>query len=298
MNKRKMSLLSACCLLTGVLVAPYAGAEDVSDEPQPTEYIIPKDVSCKKSGGLTYCVDKSGKPITGVMLKYKNSTIVRRYSMKDGYLDGIGEAYDDNGYLTQKYPYKKGRLNGVMEFYDRHGKLPKEVPYVDGKKEGIAKSVNEKTTMKAVYINDKMNGKWLIGDNDTKSTIYDLQMENDNVISGIYYHLDAANDKRCCAPDDENECTRNPNAPCCAEVDLIKENLDPVIVEGLKKKCLQINYQEALSCRDIPTTESKAEAGCSEWLEQNGDYRSYQQKAKEKADDLQNSLVKQKRHLL
>lgn len=296
MQKKHILFVSACCLLTNLAAAPCQAKVDLTDEPKPTVYIIPKDVSCTKAQGLTYCLDKDGQPITGEMLKYKKGTLVRRYRMKDGYLDGMGESYDENGYLLQKHPYKNGKLNGTMEFYDRHGKLPDELPYVNGKREGVAKSVSEKTTMKAVYINDKMNGKWIIGDNKTRNKIFDLDMSQDKIISGHYYHLDEKADKRCCAPDDANECINNPEAPCCAEVPVVETKIDKSVVYGVNQKCLEIRYQDPISCDNNPIKELNTNSECQQWLNEDANYNTYKQNLKKQSEEITEELTKQERH--
>jgi len=298
MQKRRIFLLSACCLLTDLLASPCLAAVELTDEPKPNIYIIPKDVNCSKAQGLTYCLDRDGNPITGEMLKYKKGIVIRRYRMKDGYLDGMGESYDDNGYLLQKHPYKQGKLSGTMEFYDRHGKLPDEMPYVNGKKEGIAKSVNEKTTMKAIYINDKMNGKWIIGDNETKNKIYEMEMSQDKAVSGLYYHFDESRDKRCCAPDDITVCTDDPNAPCCAEAPVIETKIDKSVIYGINQKCLEIRYLEPISCNSNPVKEVSGNTLCEQWLNNDANYVAYKQNLEKKSQEIDEKLTENKSHRL
>ena len=208
---------------------------------------------CSMQEGLTFCVDNQKEPISGEILKYQDGVITRRYRMKDGYLDGVGISYDNNGYVTSKLPYSKGKLEGYVINYNREGTIKSKIPYKDGRKEGISEYVGDKTTVKAIYIDDAFNGKAQIWENLKRTKLYDIDMSNGLISKAVYYHLDCK-DKT-------------------VEVgqDIKKEAVDDIFIDGVNLGCFQMH--ELFSCNPIPVYIAKnvknADESCSTWLASN-----------------------------
>ena len=110
--QNKFLILSVISALALTLAAEYSIAEEESaTEQSGGTYNVKTDTICKKQNGKTFCTDKKGKPLTGDMVKYKEGIVVRRYHMKNGYLDGVGIVYGERviPHKPKVYRKKKGR---------------------------------------------------------------------------------------------------------------------------------------------------------------------------------------------
>jgi len=207
---------------------------------------------CSSRAGLTYCTNQKNEPITGEIVRYQDGLVVRRYVMKDGYLDGVGESYDRNGYRTSALTYTKGKLNGDLTTYNRDGSLSSKIPYIDGKKEGIAEYIGEKTTLKTIYIDDKLNGSAQIWSNSEKKKIYDLEMSDDYIINATYHHYD--------------ECYYNGYHPSDKSF-IKKEEVPKILIDALNLGCAEL--RDTFSRKIYPVKLMISTNDCKNWENEN-----------------------------
>ena len=92
--------------------------------------------------GIVYDIDE--KPINGLYkIYYPNGNVRMEIESKDGYPQGIGKFYDEDGVLTYSAHFEKGVLNGVLLNYYADGHIHNELNYLDGALEGEQKTFNE-----------------------------------------------------------------------------------------------------------------------------------------------------------
>ena len=247
--QNKFLILSVISALALTLAAEYSIAEEESaTEQSGGTYNVKTDTICKKQNGKTFCTDKKGKPLTGDMVKYKEGIVVRRYPMKNGYLDGVGIVYYDSGRVKKTLEYKEGVLNGSVNSYERNGKITESVPYVDGKKEGVATYKMQGMNLKMIYIDDEMNGDYQIWNEDSTQKIYNLKMAQDAILSGTYYHYEK----------DGLKCNKNK---------IVEEEIPELIVEAVNEHCLV--WQQSLKCSACPAVAIGSNPACNqEWRQE------------------------------
>ena len=293
-NTQKISLLaiSALSIYIGLKIKD-AIAAPLPEETKPQIYIINKDTKCGKKGEnkLIYCQDKQGRPVTGKVHKLKDGYAIRRYTFKDGYLDGISEIYDDYLHLRETRPYKKGILEGNVYQYNRRGKVVAMEPYKNGKKEGIATYTTDKSIFKTIYVENKTNGnmivydrKWIefditpeiaSGENKVRrrgviinnllqnknktGIIYRLTNTNNQTTAGKYYYLNCPGGTQDCVPA------------------IVNEDIPTLILTGINNGCLRMHETLNFSACAV-----KPEIACqNEWMTRNKKYlQSYFNKCK------------------
>ena len=82
----------------------------------PSKNVVERD-------GIKYEVN-SQTPFTGISVStYKDGTIERKQTFKDGKEDGLHELYYENGQLEYKGNYKDGERDGLHEAYNENGQF-------------------------------------------------------------------------------------------------------------------------------------------------------------------------------
>ncbi len=66
-------------------------------------------------------------------VKFPDGTIKRKFTIKNGRLEGKSYHYYQDGQLREARAYKNGKLHGKYEAYDRDGKLAEKRFYKNGK---------------------------------------------------------------------------------------------------------------------------------------------------------------------
>ena len=221
--------------------------EAVCNFPEESSLEIAK---CSLVEGGTFCTNQDGEPITGEVLKFKNGLIMRRFVLKDGYLDGVGEAFDRNGYMIATLDYSHGKLNGYVNSFNRNGVLTSKIPYVEGKKEGIAEYVGDNTTVKTIYIDGQLNGSAQIWSNKDKKKIYDLEMSENYISRAIYYHYD--------------KCSYEGDNPLIKE-----EEVPPLLIDALNLDCAEV--LDEFSEEIFPVKLKLSQEKCQMWVSENQD---------------------------
>ena len=216
-------------------------------------------VKCVNKDKRVYCTNQNDEPVTGEVVKYENGVIRRRYAFKDGYLDGVGKAYDKYGYATTEITYKEGVLSGNINTYGRNGQRLSQIPYTEGKKEGIAEYSTNDITVKTIYIDDSLNGTSQIWHNKTKKKIYDLEMSSDYLASMTYYYYSNPDETCCDYIGQENFDTDN----------LIEKNVKApkILIDAVNVGCAETH--DKFSCSPYPVVLKPAEEGCKEWIKNN-----------------------------
>ena len=138
-------------------------AEKISADYSGTKIYRFKDGTIKKT--RTY---KNGKR-DGLTIKYNRKGVKIRIKMyKNGKLDGIKNSYRSNGILWRQQTYQNGKRNGNTLVYHKDGKtIRKTTPYTNGKIHGIVKKVYSNGTVayRKCYIRGKKQAGLLICSN-------------------------------------------------------------------------------------------------------------------------------------
>ena len=102
----------------------------------PSKNVVERD-------GIKYEVN-SQTSFTGISVSsYKDGTIERKQTYKDGKEDGLHEWYHDNGQLSSKVNFKDGKEDGLHEWYHENGQLERKTTYKDGKEDGLYENYHE-----------------------------------------------------------------------------------------------------------------------------------------------------------
>ena len=116
----------------------------------PSKNVVERD-------GIKYEVN-SQTPFTGISVStYKDGTIERKQTFKDGKEDGLHELYYENGQLEYKRNYKDGKKDGLDEWYYENGQLEYKGNYKDGERDGLHEAYyeNGQFKYKFCYKNDE-----------------------------------------------------------------------------------------------------------------------------------------------
>lgn len=128
------------------------------------ELVLGVNVFMDNSTGLFQ--DKSGRPVTGKMIKtspegrletplskgmvdgtvktyYPNGKIQSEVQFKAGQIEGLTKTYHLNGALESEQRYKDNKANGRLVRYYPSKKMAVDANYLDGKLEGVFKSYRE-----------------------------------------------------------------------------------------------------------------------------------------------------------
>ena len=111
-----------------------------------------------RKGGL-YDEDNGEK----VDYYYGSSTVKRRYTLKDGKINGKVTEYFKNGSIESVSNWTNGTLNGAFATYDEDGKVLSSGNYLNGNRNGVVSEYTEdgeKTV--CTYKNGKIEGKFTI----------------------------------------------------------------------------------------------------------------------------------------
>lgn len=176
-----------------VLMAAVVGGIGKIHAEEANIYIVPDEAHClySKSQKTMRCIDNEGKPINGIIHKYKENQLIREYPVKNGLIEGTAVAHYTNGEIMMEKPYTAGKLNGEVKSYDKDGKLVKITPYINGKKEGVEKHYAEEGFLQEqmVIINGKLNGPAKLYDKDG-NTIINLTYAQNRIANGLCYYKD------------------------------------------------------------------------------------------------------------
>ncbi|MBP5502438.1 MAG: hypothetical protein J6Y24_06590 [Bacteroidales bacterium] len=94
---------------------------------------------------------------------YSSSTVKRRYTLKNGKINGKATEYFRNGSIESVSNWTNGTLNGAFTTYDEDGKVLSSGNYLNGKRNGVVTEYTEdgeKTV--CTYKNGKLEGKFTI----------------------------------------------------------------------------------------------------------------------------------------
>lgn len=243
--QNKFLILSVISALALTIAAEYCVADEESNTTSGGIYNVKTDTICKKQGGKTFCTDREGNALNGEMVKYKNGIIIRRYPMKNGYLNGTGFVYYDSGRLKKSLEYKDGILNGASTSYNRDGSVSESIPYVEGKKEGVAMQQTQENTLMMIYVDNELNGDYQIWTKDNTQKIYELKMAQDMVLSGTYNHY-------------------KKDGLTCNKKEIVSEEIPELIIEAVNEHCLA--WQQELKCSACPAIAIGSNPECNqEW---------------------------------
>ena len=131
------------------------------------------------------------QPVRDVKREYhSNGQLEYEWHYANGELDGISKSWYSTGKLAHEYKYdngvlrsrrthfmegglfkeenynEKGEMHGVQKQWHKNGNLACEEHYENGLRDGMYEEWldNGKKWKKGYYINDKQDGKWIIGD--------------------------------------------------------------------------------------------------------------------------------------
>ena len=256
-------------------------------------YKVPEDVKCQSaskelfsddeetpiSKKVTYCTDTKGQPLNGQMIKYYQGIALKRYPMKDGYLQGVGRVYYKDGKLKTALNYNKGVLHGFVLEFDHakngkfNGNITEKVPYVNGQKEGIATYYNDENISKIIYEKDKMQGAARIWDTKTKTKIYDLVFTDDKLVSATYYYDAQGECKEDCRQEHcKPQCDAGKLYKCVQKCQPLEGKtkevkIFPWIIDGINAHCL--SFQQRLTAEKNPITYTPDSECNKMWLLKN-----------------------------
>ena len=214
-------------------------------------YVAPDEVRCQMQNKKLYCTDTENKPLTGQIITFKNREVIRRYNVKDGYMEGLSKTYYNNGKLKTSQNYTKGVINGVMVEYNKDtGTVSSLTTYKDGIKEGRSSISSENGIINLTYEHDKLEGpanvmatpktnlcaelkKHFPKYECATHNIYQLNFKENKLASGIYTHITFS------------DCSNQEN--CSKDIVYQTQNMPDIIITGINNNCLKLKENLSIS---------------------------------------------------
>lgn len=125
-------------LLIGILFGGLQNASaKKSDEPQ--------NYKCShEAGGIVFCLDEKGKPLTGKKTRTANGQYASIESYVKGYRDGLTTFFDENGKQSERVYFKQGIKNGMDKTYYPSGGVRVSSQYKNGLLHGQVEIYNDR----------------------------------------------------------------------------------------------------------------------------------------------------------
>jgi antitoxin component YwqK of YwqJK toxin-antitoxin module len=134
-------------ILRFLVPALFVGAASAAN----AEYVQNRDARVDRVKGE--CRDMEGRPITeAIVVKgYREGRLRAETPCKDGKVDGVVKAYDEDGRPLFESPHEQGKREGMEKFYDQNGTLSAEQAFKNGLLDGVVREYYEDGRLKSEF---------------------------------------------------------------------------------------------------------------------------------------------------